>query len=88
MSRFTKYFIDIHREVLGLDTVWTLDRANFTPQLNKRQDIINWLVRIMLTYAYPAQRDAPNQMREFIEPNLTELFHAIKFFSISFINYC
>ena len=44
-----------------------------------RNQVINWLTRVLLTYGFPAKRDSRNPMRESYAANLTVFFRSIKY---------
>jgi hypothetical protein len=66
-------------DLWGTDPLWSHAINNFKPSIKARNDVINWLTRVLLTFACPAQRDAKNSMREAYSPNLAVFFRAIQY---------
>ena len=61
------------------DQVWSHAVKAFKPCFSVRNEVLNWLSRVLLTFAYPAQRDDNLPMREAFSPNLTVFFRSIQY---------
>ena len=61
------------------DQVWSHAVNEFKPCFSARNEVINWLSRVLLTFAYPAKRDDNSAIRETFSPNLTVFFRSIQY---------
>ena len=59
--------------------LWTHQVTEFEPCLSARNEVLNWLSRVLLTFAYPAKRDDRSPVRETFSPNLTVFFRSIQY---------
>ncbi len=58
---------------------WSHNDFNFKVSTKLRNQVTNWLTRVLLAYAFPAKRDARNPLRETYSANLTVFFRSIKY---------
>ena len=66
--------------VVGNDPLWKNSVEKFEPSISNRRNIIEWLTRILINYAFPSLRySQKNKMKECYAPNMSAFFKAIKF---------
>jgi hypothetical protein len=58
---------------------WAHNSFNFKVSTKLRNQVINWLTRVLLAYGFPTKRDSRNPMRESYAANLTVFFRSIKY---------
>jgi hypothetical protein len=58
---------------------WAHNNFNFKVSTKLRNQVINWLTRVLLTYGFPTKRDSRNPVRESYAANLTVFFRSIKY---------
>jgi hypothetical protein len=59
--------------------LWTLNESNFKPSMSSRAEVLDWLSRVLLAFAFPGKRDAKKVLREVYAPNLVVFFKAIQY---------
>lgn len=69
----------IQGDVLMIDPLWTISSSKFQIPLDRREDITNWLMRILLTSSFPSQRDSRSFVRENYPLNLVTFFRSIQY---------
>ena len=69
----------IKGDLWGSDPLWSHATSNFKPPYKARDEVLNWLTRVLLTFAFPARRDSTNCMRETYSPNLVVFFRSIQY---------
>jgi hypothetical protein len=72
-------FTTIAGDLWGSDPIWAHASNQFKPSLSSRQEVLDWLSRVLLNYAYPCKRDPRAAMRETQAPSLVVFFKAIQY---------
>ncbi len=66
-------------DLWGCDPLLSFAYKNFKPDIHSRNDVLDWVTRVLLTFSYPARRDALSPMRENYSPNLAVFFRSIQY---------
>jgi hypothetical protein len=69
----------VQGEVFGsMDALWRNASPKLQIPFDRRDDIENWLVRILLTSSFPSKRDSRSVIREYYSLNLVAFFRSIQ----------
>ena len=77
LKLIVNYFL-FHKK-LGDDPLWRNSEENFEPSMKNRDELTNWMARILLNYSFPGLRSTFVQVKECYFPNMTIFFRTVKF---------